>query len=87
MARCLSVTPILLVIKETKELKKRKTSVGHTGLVSKGVSNKDAIGMFRVFPFQSDDFQAWLAYSEIPWSTGYLVKRSSGEKREEEKNI
>lgn len=54
--------------------------MGHTGLVSKGVSNKNAIGMFRVLPLQSNGFQVWLANSEVPWKTGYLRKRW-GQKR------
>lgn len=47
-------------------------SMGHTGLISKSVSNKNAIGMFRMFPFQGDSFQVWLTNSEIPWGTGYF---------------
>lgn len=46
--------------------------MGHTGLVSKSVSNKNAIRMFRMFPFQGDGFQVWLTNSEIPWGTGYF---------------
>lgn len=44
-------------------------------MVSKGVSNKNAIGVFRVFPFHSDGFQVWLADSEIPWGTGCFRER------------
>lgn len=60
-------------------------SMGHTGLVSKGVSNKNAIRMFRVLPFQSDGIHIWLANFEIPWGTGYLRERW-GKKEKRKRN-